>query len=80
MQTHDASFHLPFLGVELSVDQVCRELNKSTTHFRRLQKQSTPLRLQCYEDLLEVHRDDTNPETIQESRRNRKNCSEHDLG
>jgi hypothetical protein len=72
VQIHDVSFHLPFLGVELSVDQVRRELNTATTHFRRLQKQSTPLRLQCYEDLLEAYRDDTNPETMKESRRKEK--------
>ena len=54
VQRHDPSFSLPFLGTPLSIDQVRLALTKASNLFHRLQKQSTPLRLQCYEDLLDT--------------------------
>ena len=72
IQVHDPHFTLPFLGVSLSHDQVRLELSKSTNSFRKLQRRSTPLRLQCYEDLLDTYRDDNNPLTKEDSRRKAK--------
>ena len=73
IQSHDPQFSLPSLeDHQLSIDQVRSALNQATTRFRKLQRQSIPLRLQCYEDLLEQYRDDTDPSTIAESRRKAK--------
>jgi hypothetical protein len=69
VQRCDPNFTLPFLGVSLSVDQVRSELTKASNHFRHLQKRATPLRLQCYEDLLDTYRADNNPETKATSQR-----------
>ena len=72
IQCHDPQFALPLLGTRLSTDQVRQELSKASNSFRKLQQQSGPLRLKCYEDLLEVYQDDTNPATKAESRRKAK--------
>ena len=69
VQCHDPQFVLPSLGQRLAIDQVRSFLNQATNQFRKLQRHSQPLRLQCYEDLLEHYRDDNNPETRSESRR-----------
>ena len=72
VQVHDSSFRLPHLGDLLSLEQVREHLNRSTRTFRRLQKQSTPLRLQTYQDLLASYEDDDDPGTREESRRKAK--------
>jgi hypothetical protein len=70
IQCHDPQVSLPSLeDHRMTIDQVSSALNQATTWSRKLQRQSTPLRYQCYEDLLEQYRDDTDPSTIAESRR-----------
>ncbi|KAI2494432.1 hypothetical protein MHU86_20115 [Fragilaria crotonensis] len=72
VQQSDPQFLLPSLGTRLSVDQIRHELTQANNRFRRLQKISIPLRLQCYEDLLDTYLEDKNPATQASSRRKAK--------
>ena len=72
IQYHDPDFRLQFLDEPLSVEQIRAHLNRSNREFRRMQKHSTPLRLQSYQDLLGTYEDDTDPSTKDESRRKAK--------
>jgi hypothetical protein len=67
VQNYDSSFF--FLGVELPVETVRVHYNKATRLFRRYQKESVPLRMKTYQELLEHYEDDNNPETKNESKR-----------
>ena len=69
VQGNDPQFCLPSLGIKLTQDQVRHKLSTANNQFRKLQKQATPLCLQCYEDLLETYREDTDPKTKAESHR-----------
>ncbi|KAI2497152.1 hypothetical protein MHU86_17355 [Fragilaria crotonensis] len=72
IQTNDPAFRLPSLGQSLSIDQIRLSLNRANREFRRIQKQSVPLRLHTYQELLETYQEDTNPATKEESRRKAK--------
>ncbi|KAI2498581.1 hypothetical protein MHU86_15925 [Fragilaria crotonensis] len=72
IQNHDASFCFPFLGVELQEAEIRKNLNKSNRIFRKHQRDSVPLRLKTYQDLLEQYEDDNNPATKKESSRKAK--------
>ena len=63
---------MPFLGQSLPIDQIRSLLNRANREFRQLQKQSVPLRLRTYQELLETYYDDTNPPIKAESRRKAK--------
>lgn len=56
----------------LPLDQIRLFLNQANRAFRQIQKQSVPLRLQTYQELLETYQEDTNPATKAESRRKAK--------
>jgi hypothetical protein len=72
VQSSDPSFSLPFLGQGLSLEQIRIHLNRANRQFRSTQKQSIPLRLQTYQELLETYQDDIAPVTKAESRRKAK--------
>jgi hypothetical protein len=72
VQTHDASFYLPFFGQSLSTEQIRAHLNASNRTFRAIQTQSIPIRLRTYQELLEQYQDDTDPNTKDDSRRKAK--------
>ena len=72
IQQHDPSFEFPSVMETLSAEHIRIEFNKASEAFRRCQKASTPMRMKCYEDLLEHYMDDSNPNTIAESRRKAK--------
>ena len=72
VQAKDQRFSLPSLGKPLSLDQVRQALSSANNTFRKLQKQATSLRLQCYEDLLDTYREDSDPTTKAESHRKAK--------
>ena len=69
LQRKDASFHFPYLGQSLTIEQIREYFNRSNRLFRKNQSQATPLRLQMYYDLLATYEDDTDPSTKGESRR-----------
>ena len=72
VQVHDASFCLPHLCEPLSIEYIREQLNRANRNFRRLQKESTPLRLQTYQDLLATYEDDDDPAKKAESHRKAK--------
>lgn len=72
VQNYDSDFVLPFLGQNLSIEQIRSHLNTANRSFRKLQKHSVPLRLRTYQDLLDTYNDDDNPVTKGESKRKAK--------
>ena len=59
----------PYSQEQLSAERIRSEFNKASETFRRCQKAATPMRMKCYEALLDQYSDNFNPETINESRR-----------
>ena len=72
VQSFDATFGLPYLGQRLSLRDIREHYNRAHRVFRRCQKSSIPLRMKCYQDLLETYEDDEHPDTRQESLRKAK--------
>ena len=62
-------FSFPFLGQSLSRGEIREHLNRANRHFRKNQRNSIPLRLQSYHDLLATYEDDNAPHTRSESTR-----------
>jgi hypothetical protein len=69
IQQYDSNFFFSFLGVEIPVETVRLYYNKVNRLFRRYQKESVPLRMKTYQELLEHYEDDNNSETKKESRK-----------
>lgn len=67
IQAKDPSFHLPLRSTALPISVIRREFNKASKRFRT--SQATPLRQQCYDDLLHTYLEDRDPSTMQESKR-----------
>ena len=72
IQTHDPNYILPLLSEALPQDEIRRRLNRASADFSKCQKDATPNRLKCYDDLLATYADDTNPATKSESSRKAK--------
>ena len=72
IQEHDPTFAFPHSHEQLSAERIRSEFNKASEAFRRCQKAAIPLRMKCYEALLDKYSDDFNPETSDESRRKAK--------
>jgi hypothetical protein len=69
LRIHDRTFCFPSLNEVLSLEEVRAQFNKASSDFYKCQSESTPLRLQCYEDLIVSYDNDNNPATMKESRR-----------
>ena len=72
IQSSDPTFQFPSLLEPLSIDTIRNSFNRASTVFHKCQKDATPTRLKCYDDLLAMYEDDTNPATQKESRRKAK--------
>ena len=69
IQEKGPTFEFPHSAEQLSVDRIRSEFNKASTAIRRCQKSATPMRMKCFEALLDNYEDDLNPATKEESRR-----------
>ena len=65
----DPTFTFPLRKEVLSTERIRKEFNKASAAFRKCQQSATPMRLRCYQSLLEQYEDDRNPDTIDECRR-----------
>ena len=72
IQVHDPSFAFPYLAITLPEESIRTEFYKATDAFRKCQKNSRPLRMRTYEELLEKYEKDMNSTTMSESRRKAK--------
>ncbi len=69
LRIHDRTFCFPSLNEVLSLEAVRAQFNKASSDFYKCQAESTPMRLQCNEDLIVSYKNDNNPATSKESRR-----------
>jgi hypothetical protein len=72
LQTVDSEFTFPSLDTTLSIEEIRASFNKSSRAFYKCQQDATPLRMKCYEDLIESYEDDSNPATKADSIRKAK--------
>ena len=69
IQGFDPDFQFPHRNEPLSTASIRKAFNSATVAFRKCQKDATPTRLKCYEDLLEKYEDDLHSSTASESKR-----------
>ena len=72
IQQHDNKYHLPHRTTNLSILEVKHHLNLAKTELKKRQLDSVDLRFRSYLDLLAGYAGDTDPETIEDSKRKAK--------
>ena len=72
IQQHDNTYHLPHRTTNLSIPEVKHHLNLAKTELKKHQLYSVDLRFRSYLDLLAGYAGNTDPATIEDSKRKTK--------